>query len=182
MRLPIRGWIYAQVLVSAAIVGLIAGFPPAFAQDRDIVTRPARRRASSMAAASPMAAAPSRRTGPAPGRAGQSRAARLPRAHIRPAAAAPSRRRPPRTVECNHGSKRVANEPPNANRGNFQAHPNQPSNAMRGNPRPAPAPANAMRGSGGSHRDFSSARNYHQNFNAPRRFHAAAYRRPPRLL
>ena len=50
-------------------------------------------------------------------------------------------------------------------------------NAMRGNARPGNAPANAMRGPG-SNRDFSQARNYHQNFNAGRRFHGPAYRPP----
>jgi len=64
---------------------------------------------------------------------------------------------------------------------------NAPNNAMRGRdngPRPdfnRPGdnrPNNAMRGPG-PRRDFSSARNFHQNFRSPRRFHAPAYRRPP---
>ena len=38
---------------------------------------------------------------------------------------------------------------------------------------PAPTTRCAVR-----HRDFSSARNYHQNFNASRRFHGPAYRPP----
>jgi Ni/Co efflux regulator RcnB len=58
------------------------------------------------------------------------------------------------------------------------------NNAMRGpnnGPRPdfnrpGNGPNNAMRG---SRRDFSTARNFHQNFRAPRRFHAPNYRRPP---
>ena len=45
---------------------------------------------------------------------------------------------------------------------------------MRG-PQGRPGANNAMRGPS---RDFSSARNYHQNFNASRRFHGPAYRPP----
>ena len=48
-------------------------------------------------------------------------------------------------------------------------------NAMRG-PQGHPGPNNAMRG--GSAHDFHSVRNYHQNFNAGRRFHAGGYVRP----
>jgi len=81
----------------------------------------------------------------------------------RPAAQAqPQRGGPPRGQET-RGQARPA---PN----------NAPNNAMRGNARPGNnAPANAMRG---PNRDFSQARNYHQNFNASRRFHGPAYRPP----
>jgi len=69
--------------------------------------------------------------------------------------------------------------PPRGQEARGQARPapnNAPNNAMRGNARPGNnAPANAMRG---PNRDFSSARNYHQNFNASRRFHGPAYRPP----
>jgi Ni/Co efflux regulator RcnB len=51
---------------------------------------------------------------------------------------------------------------------------NRPANAMRG-PQGRPGPNNAMRGPS---RDFSSVRNYHQNFRAERRFRAGAYARP----
>lgn len=86
---------------------------------------------------------------------------------------------------------------PNAMRGNNFSRDNnrndnngrnnsRDNNAMRGNPGPGPnfnrpnsnGPNNAMRGNG-PRRDFSSARNYHQNFRAARRFHAPAYRQPP---
>ena len=58
------------------------------------------------------------------------------------------------------------------------------NNAMRGpnnGPRPdfnrpGNGPNNAMRG---PRRDFSSARNFHRNFRAPRHFRAPSYRRPP---
>lgn len=62
---------------------------------------------------------------------------------------------------------------------------NAPNNAIRGNTggpdvnRPNNGPNNAIRGNNGPRRDFSSARNFHQNFNAPRHFHAPVYRRPP---
>jgi len=69
--------------------------------------------------------------------------------------------------------------PPRGQQTRGQARPapnNAPNNAMRGNARPGNnAPANAMRGPS---RDFSSARNYLQNFNASRRFHGPAYRPP----
>jgi Ni/Co efflux regulator RcnB len=69
-----------------------------------------------------------------------------------------------------------------------QAGPATHGPAMQGPARPAMAGPNrpqndrhdnGVRGNamgGGPRRDFSS---YHRNFNAPRRFHAAPYRRPP---
>ena len=53
--------------------------------------------------------------------------------------------------------------PDNGPRPDFNRPGNRPNNAMRGGPR----------------RDFSSVRNFHQNFRAERRFHAPTYRRPP---
>ncbi|HEV7960878.1 MAG TPA: RcnB family protein [Rhizomicrobium sp.] len=139
-----------KFLVSAALIGLMAGVSPALAQDREHKDQGG--------------AAPAEQRG-----GGQPHGGPAPRAQphgapaARPAAQAqPQRGGPPRGQET---------------RGPQQARP-AANNAMRGNPRPANAPANAMRGPGGAGRDFSSARNYHQNFNASRRFHAAGYQRP----
>ena len=83
---------------------------------------------------------------------------------------------------------------PNAVRGNnFSRDNNNPrDNVIRGNgPRPDSSRPNsngsnfnnAMRDSGrqngGQRHDFSSFRNFHQNFRTDRRFHAPIYRRPP---
>ena len=77
----------------------------------------------------------------------------------------------------------------NAPRDNNAMRGNAPrdNNAMRGNAGPRSnsnrpnfnAPNNAMRGNAGPRHDFSGFRNFHQNFNAARRFRAPAYRRPP---
>ncbi len=170
-----------KFLVSAAIVGLIAGFPPAFAQDREHRDQAGPPQGEQHGGGQPHGGGapqggpgprPAAQANPAP-RGGPEHTSGRQNGGAQPArpASEPS--------NANHGNFQAhPNEPPNANHGNFQAHPNEPSNAMRGNPRPAPAPANAMRGSGGSGRDFSSARNYHQNFNASRRFHGPAYRPP----
>jgi len=81
------------------------------------------------------------------------------------------------------------------NRSNFNGqNANRPdsNNAMRGNPgrqdnnrsnfngQNSGNPNNAARGgpNGGQRHDFSGARNFHQNFDAQRRFHAPSYRRP----
>jgi len=139
-----------KFLVSAALAGLMAGISPALAQDREHHDQGGAPQGEQHGGGQPHG-------GPAPHPAAQ---------------AQPGRGGPPRGQES---------------RGPQQARPaaNNPApnnamlgNAMRGNPRPANAPANAMRGPGGSGRDFSSARNYHQNFNASRRFHAATYQRP----
>ena len=92
---------------------------------------------------------------------------------------------------------------PNAMRGNNnQCEPRRddnngpgPNNAARGNPgrqdnnnrpnfnnnnRPNSNNCQPQRPNrGGQRHDFSSSRNFHQNFSAERRFHAPAYRRPP---
>jgi Ni/Co efflux regulator RcnB len=142
-----------KFLVSAAIIGLIAA-SPALAQDREHHDQ-----------AAPPHAEQHGPQGSAPHGAPAARPA---------AQAQPQRGGPPRGGE-NRGQAR-----PDANRPAF-------NNAMRQNPTPENRPANAMRGpqgrpdannGRGPSRDFSSARNYHQNFNASRRFHGPAYRPP----
>jgi Ni/Co efflux regulator RcnB len=141
-----------KFLVSAAIIGLIAG-SPALAQDREHHDQ----------AAPPHA----EQHGPQGGAPHNAPAAR-------PAAQAqPQRGGAPRGGE-NRGPQQAR---PAANRPAPNTAPqNRPANnsAMRG-PQGRPGANNAMRGPS---RDFSSARNYHQNFNASRRFHGPAYRPP----
>jgi Ni/Co efflux regulator RcnB len=88
----------------------------------------------------------------------------------------------PNAMRGGNNFSRDRNDNRNDNNGRNTSRDN---NAMRGNSGPAPnfnrpnsnGPNNAMRGNG-PRRDFSSARNYHQNFRATRRFHAPAYRQP----
>lgn len=181
-----------KFLVSAAIIGLIAG-SPALAQDRehhDQASPPHGEQHGPQGGAAPHGAPP------AP----------------RPAAQAqPQRGGPPRGGETRRPQE-TRPAPNNAMRGQEQRP--APNTAMRPNPAPQNRPANAMRGPDrqpgpnnagrrpegrpgtnnamrgpqgrpaannaprGPSRDFSSARNYHQNFNASRRFHGPAYVRP----
>jgi Ni/Co efflux regulator RcnB len=152
-----------KFLVSAAIIGLIAG-SPALAQDREHHDQ----------------------AGPPHGEqhGPQGRAPHGAPPAPRPAAQPqPQRGGPPRGAENRGPQERPA--PNNAMRPN-PAPQNRPANAMRG-PEQRPGQNNAMRGpqgrpeannGRGPSRDFSSARNYHQNFNASRRFHGPAYRPP----
>ena len=92
-------------------------------------------------------------------------------------------RRPEQRPTPNTAMQPPPNAPANAVRGRERGPENAMrspgpdrtnDNAMRG-PQNRPGPNNAMRGPS---RDFSSVRNFHQNFRAERRFHAAAYARP----
>jgi Ni/Co efflux regulator RcnB len=146
-----------KFLVSAAILGLIAS-SPALAQDREHHDQ----------AAPPHAEQHGPQGGGAPHGAPAARPAAQPQ---------PQRGGPPRGGE-NRGAQQArpaANRPaPNTAARPNPAPQNRPANAMRG-PQERPGANNAMRGPS---RDFSSARNYHQNFNASRRFHGPAYRPP----
>jgi Ni/Co efflux regulator RcnB len=154
-----------KFLVSAAIIGLIAG-SPALAQDRehhDQAGPPHGEQHGPQGGGAPHGAPPAPRPAAQP---------------------QPQRGGPPRGAENRRSQERQA--PNNAMRPN-PAPENRPANAMRG-PEQRPGPNNAMRGPQGRpgtnnamrgpSRDFSSARNYHQNFNASRRFHGPAYRPP----
>lgn len=151
-----------KFVISAALIGLIGGISPALAQDQD-------------------------RGGPRGGeqhgnpRGGEQRgspAQSAPREHHD----APAMRAAPNAMRSNDNDRRDNN----AMRGPSPSNVERPrdNNAMRGRDnnlrpdfnRPGSGPNNAMRG---PRRDFSSARNFHQNFRAPRRFRAPTYRRPP---
>ena len=84
---------------------------------------------------------------------------------------------PPRAIRGNDRGEPAFNRPENGIGGAVRG----PSRDNRSRPdfnRPDNRPNEAARGSG-PRRDFSSARNFHQNFRAERRFHAPFYRRPP---
>ena len=123
-----------RFLVSAAIVGLITGFPPAFAQDREHHDQAGPPQGEQRGGGQPHGGAP--QGGPGP----------------RPAAQAnPEPRGGPEHAfgRQNGGAQpaRPANEPSNANRGNFQARPNEPTNTNRGNFQARPGePTNTNRG------------------------------------
>lgn len=139
-----------KFLISAAMIGLVAAVTPVVAQDREHHDQ---------------AGTPHEEHG-AP-----QRGAPQPHGGQRPQAGPEHGARP--GSQAQGGPEHGRPQPNNALR----------RNAMRGNPGPATrGPANAMRGpamrSGEAH-DFSRVHNYHQNFNATRRFHAAAYA-PPR--
>jgi Ni/Co efflux regulator RcnB len=198
-----------KFLISAAIIGLVGGTSLAMAQDHDRqgggdAPRAGGGEAPHAGGGAPHAGAPggaSRPAGGAPQARGPAPAA--PRAQ-NPAAAngrnatgqremrehhdtpsAPAATPPaaaPNAVRGNNNAARGNSGPgQNFNRPNSNG-PNTNNNAGRGNAgRPdanRPNSNNAARGGGGQ-RDFSSARNFHQNFNAQRRFHAPAYRQPP---
>ncbi|HEY2837021.1 MAG TPA: RcnB family protein [Rhizomicrobium sp.] len=148
-----------KFLIPVAIIGLMAGASFAMAQDHD-------------------------RGGPRGGeqRGGEQRGGEQ---HGGPATSGPREHRDAPAMRA------APNPPANAMRSNDndrrdnRALRGPDNNRMRGpdnGPRPdfnRPGnnrPNNAMRG---PRRDFSNFRNYHQNFRAPRRFHAPAYRRPP---
>jgi len=139
-------------LVSAAIIGLIAGSVPALAQEHhdDKGGGGGAPHAEPHGGGAPHGA-------PAPHNAP---------AH--PAGGHP---------EAGHGEAMHGPAPhtaPNMAMHGPEGHP-AAGNTMRG-PQGRPGPNNAMRG--GSAHDFHSVRNYHQNFNAGRRFHAGGYARP----
>jgi Ni/Co efflux regulator RcnB len=155
-----------KFVISAAMIGLIGSVGAAMAQDHD------------------------RGGHGGPGGAPQAGGAQP---HPGPAMSGP---RPQEHHDAPAMRAAPASPPANAMRANDNQH--RDNNAMRG-PGPNNAPNNAMRrpdngprpdfnrqnnnrpnnAMRGPRRDFSSARNFHQNFRAPRRFHAPAYRRPP---
>ena len=163
-----------KFLISAVIAGLVGGTSLAVAQDQD--HHPGGGAPHGGPGGAPHAAphaAPAARGGPAMSRGRDSEHHDAQQA--RPAAA-------PATPNAMRGGNN------NAMRGNARPAPNNamrdntrqgPNNAMRGNPGQRPNSNNAMRGNAGSHRDFSSVRNFHQNFTATQRFHGPAYRQPP---
>lgn len=152
-----------KLLISAAIIALIGGSTPAMAQDRDHGDRGSNAPHDRGPQSGPRDTSnPAARGGPA---------MTGPREHHDTPAAAPNAMR--------------GNAPrdSNAMRGNAP----RDNNAMRGNTGPRPdfggrnfnRPNNAMRGNVGPRRDFSGYRDFHRTFNAPRRFRAPVYRRPP---
>ncbi len=152
-----------KILISAAIIALMGG--PAMAQDRDHGDRggnPSHGGGGAPHSGPHDASNPAARGGPAV--AGS-------REHRNAPAAAPNAMRgnAPRDNNALRGNAPRDN---NAMRGN--AGPRSNSNRPNFN-----APNNAMRGNAGPRHDFSGFRNFHQNFNAARRFRAPAYRRPP---
>ena len=163
-----------KLMISAALITLVCGTGMALAQDRD-------RGPQGDHGGAPHAGGQQPHAGPATSGPREYRDA--PAMHAAPATPASP---PANAVRTNNNEHRDNNAmrgpaPNNAMRG---AQPN--NNAMRGSNngprpginRPANEPNNAMRGQG-PRRDFSSVRNFHQNFRAARRFHAPAYRRPP---
>jgi Ni/Co efflux regulator RcnB len=142
-----------RFLISAAMMGLAAASSVAMAQDRDRGNEPRDQGRPPQASGAPQ------RPGPAMSGPPEHREAPSPNSMRGPGPNTP---------------------PGNAARGPA------PNNAMRGQaPNPAannairrPVPNNTARGPAPA-RDFSSVRNYHQNFNAARRFRAPAYRPPP---
>jgi Ni/Co efflux regulator RcnB len=166
-----------KFLVSAAIVSLIAG-SPALAQDRehhDQAGPPHGEQHGPQGGGAPHGAPPGPRPAaqPQPQRGGPPRGAenRGPQERQAPNNAM---RGPEQRPAANNAMRGPEQRPGsnNAMRG-LEQRPGA-NDAMRG-PQGRPNNNNAMRGPS---RDFSSARNYHQNFNATRRFHGPAYRPP----
>ena len=165
-----------KILISAAIVALIGGIAPATAQDHDRGDR-----GGNASHGGPGGAPQSHDTSNPAARGGP--ATTGPREHHdAPAVAAPNvvRGNAPRDNNALRGN---AGPRTNFSGPNFNA----PNNAVRGNAGPRTnfngpnfnAPNNAVRGNAGPRHDFSGFRNFHQNFNAARRFQAPIYRRPP---
>ena len=157
-----------KFLISAAMIGLIGSAGLAMAQDHD--------RGGSQhggqGGGAPHAGGPA--PGPAMSNPGPREHRDAPAMRAAPAAPAPNAMRANDRGQRDNNAMRGPAPNNNAARGN-----NGPNNGPRpGVNRPGNGPNNAMRGPG-PRRDFSSARNFHQNFRAPRRFHAPAYRRPP---
>jgi len=183
-----------KFLISVAIIGLVAGFPPAFAQDREHQDQPGpshnERHGGEQRAGE--------RRGGQPHQGGPQQA---------PAAqAGPERAGPPRGEMRGRDEGRFSRPQANTAIQPNQPSPNAPDNDRRGGERrfgpnnamrgpamelnqPQHAPTNAMRGPdrrfgpnnamrGAPNRDFSGVRNFHQNFRAERRFHAMRYIRP----
>lgn len=166
-----------KILLSAAMIGLISGASLALAQDHEHGGGPR-----------------------GEGRGGTQGEGRGGNAHAepggRPAMSGPGEHRDApapnamRTQDRGPGNDRNAirgPSPDNRGRPDFNRPENRTGNAMRG---PSPdnrggpdfnrsnnRPNEAVRGPG-PQRDFSGARNFHQNFQAERRFHVSAYRRP----
>jgi Ni/Co efflux regulator RcnB len=180
-----------RFLISAAIIGLVGGAPLAMAQDRDQHGGPGGGNAPHTGDNTPHTG------GGAPHTEG---GAAQPRG---PAPAAPSTPNPAavngrnaigqRDVREHHDtpSAPTATPPaaaaPNAMRGNNNGArenslPSQNFNRPNSNGQNTGGPNNAARGgsrpNGEQRHDFSSARNFHQNFNAQQRFRAPSYRRP----
>ena len=158
-----------KLVISAAMIGLICGAGLAMAQDHD------RDRGDGPQEKGPQPHA-------APARPGPARSGPEPREH-QEAPAMRAAQPPANTMRTNDNQRRDRNAmQPNNAPGRSQ--PN--NNAVRGPDngprpdfnRPGNGPNNATRGQG-QRRDFSSVRNFHQNFRAQRRFQAPAYRRPP---
>lgn len=160
-----------RFLISAAIVGLIGGTSLAIAQDRD--HNEPQRGAPHDNGPAPHAA-PNTAPHGGPAMSGPREHQNAPAMRAAPATPTPASNamrgnpnpRPNNAARTNNGPRPNST---NATRGpapNNGSRPNS-NNAMRG-----PAPNNGPR------RDFSSVRNFHQNFNAARRFHAPAYRQP----
>lgn len=152
-----------KFLISAAMIGLIGSAGIAMAQDHDRGGQHG-----------------GQGGGQSSGQGGGAPHAGGAQPHAGPAMAGP---RPQEHRDAPAMRAAPASPPANAMRANDRGQ--RDNNAMRGpnnGPRPEfnrpnnNRPNNAMRG---PRRDFSSARNFHQNFRAPRRFHAPAYRRPP---
>jgi Ni/Co efflux regulator RcnB len=189
--------IVRRFLISAAIVALVGGGSLAAAQDRDRHGGPDNApQAGGRDENHAGGPAPAPHTSPAPN-AGAAMSA--PREHHDAPAmrAAPTAQPNPvqNNAPRNENVMRAAptaqpnavqnNAPRNDNVMRARGPGNAPNNAIGGNTggpnlnRPNNGPNNAMRGNNGPRRDFSSARNFHQNFNAQRHFHAPVYRRPP---
>ncbi len=166
-----------KFVISVAMIGLIGGTGLAMAQDHDRGGEP---HGGPGGGGAPHAGGAAPHAGPAMAGPRPQEHHDAPAARTAPAAApnTPSPRGNAMRANGNEHRDNNAMRGPspsdNAGRGN-----NGPNNGPRpGVNRPGNGPNNAMRGPG-PRRDFSSARNFHQNFHATQRFHAPAYRRPP---
>lgn len=158
-----------KFLVSAAIIGLIASFPHAFAQDREHHDQAGPPRGQQHGG--PQGGAP--RGGPGPRGGGPEHAFRMQNGggrQERPANQPSNAMRGPGPTTAMQPNQPPPNAPSNDRRGGREGFR---GNAMRG---PERGRDNAMRG---PRRDFSGFRDYHRNFSAGRRFRAPAYRPPP---
>lgn len=156
-----------KFLASAAMIGLMAGLPPAFAQDREHHDRGGGQPQNEQHGGD-------QRGGERHG-GGEPHGGPPPAMQARPdQGEMRGRERGPDNAMRGPREERFNRSPPNMTAQPNHAPQNPPANAMRG-PERRFGQGNERRG---ERRDFSGVRNFHQNFRAERRFRAAPYRQP----